>query len=593
MRDVEFASTSEVDLAPFYGRLHIAYVPGTSGVVLGLSKVARLAKVLARRLTHQAALADAVLAAFVAAVRPRGAAVLVEAVAVGRPGAAAAPGGPGLVVTTAAYGCCADGLGGGPSVPEVLALLRLRGAAAGGTAPLPASASCGAAGGARVGAGRPAGPPPLPPLPAGAKGAAARTGSAGGKLANGHTAAPSPLTPGPATPDRGPGDAAVAAAADEEDDDPSRAYVHAGEVLWANGHGGVGAGRERRCCPGAEGGAGAIAAAPADGASAAPAPSSAPLPRPPSAAADLHLRGRGSGLDSSPSGGGGGTTSSPPPLGGGPAAGLQAAPSLEPCPARRAAVPAATRAGMVAAVASMLSLAGDDPARPGLRGSADRYVDGLLASTAGYDADLEGVIAGALAARAGDRCEAKDGRPGCGGAAAASASPFAATAAAAAAAAASPLLPPPAPSLLLSPPAVDVAVRFTSMCEHHMLPFHGVARVVSLVGDDDGSGLHDPSSSSSPPRPALDAATVAALVRAFALRLQVQERLTQQVTEAVHAAAGCPRRGTLVVIEAAHMCMVARGVEQHGSATVTVGARGELAGGGAARRELLTRLAGG
>ena len=78
VRDVEFASTSEVDLAPFYGRLHIAYVPGTSGVVLGLSKVARLAKVLARRLTHQAALADAALAAFVAAVRPRGAAVLVE-----------------------------------------------------------------------------------------------------------------------------------------------------------------------------------------------------------------------------------------------------------------------------------------------------------------------------------------------------------------------------------------------------------------------------------------------------------------------------------------------------------------------------------
>jgi len=67
VRDVEFSSTSERDLSPFYGRLHIAYVPGTSGVVLGLSKVARLAKVLARRLTHQAALADAVLAAFVGA----------------------------------------------------------------------------------------------------------------------------------------------------------------------------------------------------------------------------------------------------------------------------------------------------------------------------------------------------------------------------------------------------------------------------------------------------------------------------------------------------------------------------------------------
>jgi GTP cyclohydrolase I len=53
---------------------------------------------------------------------------------------------------------------------------------------------------------------------------------------------------------------------------------------------------------------------------------------------------------------------------------------------------------MARAVATMLSLAGDDPARPGLRGAADRYVDGLLASTAGYDADVGGVIAGARAA---------------------------------------------------------------------------------------------------------------------------------------------------------------------------------------------------
>jgi GTP cyclohydrolase I len=254
---------------------------------------------------------------------------------------------------------------------------------------------------------------------------------------------------------------------------------------------------------------------------------------------------------------------------------------------------------MVAAVTRMLSLAGDDPTRPGLRGSADAYVGGLLASTAGYDADVAGMVAGAVAARAAGR---KEGAGGTGGPAAAQA-------------AAGPPLPPapPLPTLppshapLLPPPCVDVAVRFTSMCEHHMLPFHGVARVVCLVdeeeggeeGGKEGSGSGNGGEGDGGPRTprtrraALDPPTVAALVRAFALRLQVQERLTQQVTEAVHAAAGFPKKGTLVVIEAAHMCMVARGVEQHGSATVTVGARGGLAVEGAARRELLGRLAGG
>jgi GTP cyclohydrolase I len=525
--------------------------------------------------------------------------VLVEARAVGRPGAAAAPGGPGLVVTTAAAGCIAEGVGGGPCVTEVLSLLRLRGAAAGGTAPLPASASVGRWGGGSGGGGAAAAahlPPRPSPRPAGA--AAAATSK---------PPSARPTTPGPATPDRAPDGAGGGAEAGgnggeageleefECDDEEAGAasYVHAGEVLWANGHGGAGGALHERWCSGGS----AAGSAGVGGAGPSPPPPLPTLPRPPSAAADLHLRGRGeshyhhhAAAASACCGGSGAEAAE----GAGPAS---PPPPLEPCPARRGTVSPATRAAMVHAVRDMLSLAGEDPARPGLRGAADRYVDGLLASTAGYDADVEGVVEAARAAWAARR------RGGGGGVATSPPEPARPPSPSLAA----PLPPlPPASSALLPPPSVDVAVRFTSMCEHHMLPFHGVARVVCLVDDEGGEGgggeggeggsggtTTTPTSTLS--ARALDPATVSALVRAYALRLQVQERLTQQVADAVHAAAGCPPKGTLVVVEAAHMCMVARGVEQHGSATVTVGARGGLAegGGGRARRELLARLAAG
>ena len=109
-----------------------------------------------------------------------------------------------------------------------------------------------------------------------------------------------------------------------------------------------------------------------------------------------------------------------------------------------------------------------------------------------------------------------------------------------------------------------------------MLPFHGSARVVVPAAP-----------------PGLGPDRVAAVVRAYASRLQVQERLTHQVADAVAAAAGGPGGGVLVAVEAAHMCMVSRGVEQHASATVTLAARGALAGDGGARRGLLAELAAG
>jgi len=67
-----------------------------------------------------------------------------------------------------------------------------------------------------------------------------------------------------------------------------------------------------------------------------------------------------------------------------------------------------------------------------------------------------------------------------------------------------------------------------------------------------------------------------------------QERFTHELADAVEQLAGA--RGVLVVVEALHMCMIARGVEKHASSTTTVAARGSLAQDGAARSQLLLSL---
>jgi GTP cyclohydrolase I len=70
VRDVDFASTSESSLLPFYGRCHIGYMP-SQGIVLGLSKVARLVTMFARRLQTQERFTQELLVAFEAEVLPQ------------------------------------------------------------------------------------------------------------------------------------------------------------------------------------------------------------------------------------------------------------------------------------------------------------------------------------------------------------------------------------------------------------------------------------------------------------------------------------------------------------------------------------------
>jgi GTP cyclohydrolase I len=100
-------------------------------------------------------------------------------------------------------------------------------------------------------------------------------------------------------------------------------------------------------------------------------------------------------------------------------------------------------------------------------------------------------------------------------------------------------------------------IELYSLCEHHMLPFFGKAHV-AYVPNGRIVGL------SKLPR----------LVEVFSRRLQVQERLTEQVAQAIEDV--LQPRGVGVVIEAVHLCMMMRGVEKQNSKTITTALRGEF-----------------
>ena len=79
VRDIEFYSHCEHHLVPFFGKVHIAYIPNSSGEVIGLSKLARLVEVYARRAQIQEVLTDQIAEAIMEEIKPAGLAVIVNA----------------------------------------------------------------------------------------------------------------------------------------------------------------------------------------------------------------------------------------------------------------------------------------------------------------------------------------------------------------------------------------------------------------------------------------------------------------------------------------------------------------------------------
>ncbi|MEM1271968.1 MAG: GTP cyclohydrolase I FolE [Bacteroidota bacterium] len=111
-------------------------------------------------------------------------------------------------------------------------------------------------------------------------------------------------------------------------------------------------------------------------------------------------------------------------------------------------------------------------------------------------------------------------------------------------------------------------IEVYSLCEHHMLPFIGKAHVAYI-----------------PNGRIVGLSKVPRIVDVFARRLQVQERLTMQVRDAITEA--LDPQGVAVVIEATHMCMVMRGVEKQNSSTITSAMNGEFMLNKATRAEFM------
>ena len=114
-----------------------------------------------------------------------------------------------------------------------------------------------------------------------------------------------------------------------------------------------------------------------------------------------------------------------------------------------------------------------------------------------------------------------------------------------------------------------------SICEHHLVPFHGVAHIGYIPGVDGRvTGL----------------SKLARLVEVYARRPQVQERMTSQIADALHKV--LEPRGVLVVIEAEHLCMAMRGIRKPGATTVTSAVRGIFRQNPATRSEAMSLVLG-
>jgi GTP cyclohydrolase I len=187
--------------------------------------------------------------------------------------------------------------------------------------------------------------------------------------------------------------------------------------------------------------------------------------------------------------------------------------------------PPLDRARIEAAVRELLAGIGDDPDRPGLERTPERVADAYAEFFRGLGQDAADIARqGTVPAEADERGDL----------------------------------------------VVVRDVRFRSVCEHHLLPFLGVAHVAYLPGET-----------------VIGLGRIPTVIETLAARPQIQERLTEQIADTIEH--GADARGVLVVLDASHTCVTTRGARQTGSTTVTVAARGAYAD-PTARAELMALI---
>jgi GTP cyclohydrolase I len=118
-------------------------------------------------------------------------------------------------------------------------------------------------------------------------------------------------------------------------------------------------------------------------------------------------------------------------------------------------------------------------------------------------------------------------------------------------------------------------IPFYSMCEHHLLPFYGVAHI-GYIPNGDGK--------------VVGISKLGRVVEIFARRPQLQERMTQQIADAIFEA--LQPDGVAVVIQAEHLCMIMRGIKKPGTNVITSAVRGNFRSKAATRSEFLSLIQG-
>ena len=172
---------------------------------------------------------------------------------------------------------------------------------------------------------------------------------------------------------------------------------------------------------------------------------------------------------------------------------------------------------------AMLMHLGEEPRRPGLARTPERYAKAMRFLTGGYEVEPQDVVGSGIFGAEGDGV------------------------------------------------VLVRDVEFHSLCEHHILPFFGRVHVAYLPGEK-----------------IIGLSKIPRIVDLYARRLQVQERITEQVADALVKL--LEPRGVIVVAEARHMCMAMRGVEKQHAQTATRALRGLYAHDAAARQEILALM---